>query len=162
MRDVTRARVAIGRARARLGVIGTSVFEEEQRGATSEGREPWGWVESVYFAFVTLSSIGQMLISLTVGATRQAGGYQPALRLLLGGVLLSLPLTVCVQRAIDESSRLTSRAQEPDHQLLIEVEEVQELVPVGVARMDSSIHYGPARASAKLFMVPKRSNSLGY
>ena len=110
----------------------------------------------------TLSSIGQMLISLTVGATRQAGGYQPALRLLLGGVLLSLPLTVCVQRAIDESSRLTSRAQEPDHQLLIEVEEVQELVPVGVARMDSSIHYGPARASAKLFMVPKRSNSLGY
>ena len=70
-----------------------------------------------------------MLISLTVGATRQAGGYQPALRLLLGGVLLSLPLTVCVQRAIDESSRLTSRAQEPDHQLLIEVEEVRGSCP---------------------------------
>jgi hypothetical protein len=96
------------------------------------------------------SAIGQALGSLALGWARQTGGFQFALRFILGGIVLTLPTTIYAQRSTRAAVAALHRVAQGSHQSLPEVGES----PMSAAATCAALIKGSRiRPQARLFMV---------
>lgn len=91
------------------------------------------------------SALGQTLGSLSLGLARQTGGFTVALRVILAGIILSVPITIYAQRAMRTAVAAMERVNAASDELMTGSRDS----PISVQALTG----GRVRPLARLFVV---------